>query len=601
MSATTTSVRLAIFLVLVGSAAWLAQWLSSVPLVGYDDANIFLVYARNIADGHGFVYNVGGERVEGFTSVAWVLICAAVMKVTTHPEPVLATINVILVAAAAAALARYLKDLCTQVTAMAGREAEVVAIALTAAVMLAPGYIVWSTVSLMDSGLWCATLLMCALCVLRILSPAAGVPRGARPGFLVLVTLLVFVRPEAMVWGPVLLALAVFAEWSTGRPFRESIRANVTPALAFAAAVAAQTAFRLSYFGDWLPNTYYAKASGRLSDRVPDGISYFADFVIFNPAFLVALVVAVFALAAGFRRMRAESGWADGRQLVASQACVLAMLLVAVVVPVVEGGDHFGLSRMYQPLWPLVAVQAVHAAGLLAGPSRGSPRGRQLTVHGIAVLLCLIGWSMWTVLPQLSYGAHYAPSGAWNTPRLEMSIAQDMREIGASFDHVFPGYRPSVGVIVAGGFALGYHGATIDLMGLNNVAMGHSTTPRVGFRDHAAFDPAVFYALAPDIVLLSLWSPQRPDWFGFPMMSGVFDAPPEPTASYLQRRTASMDGFDSGILKGLLHQGRMAAEYRWASVRPAGGDVWVHAVFSRACLARLADLGYEITYPIRAS
>ena len=81
---------LVLLLVLVGSAAWLAQFLSSTPLVGYDDANIFLVYARNIAGGHGFVYNVGGERVEGFTSPAWVLLCAAAMKITTRPEPVLA-------------------------------------------------------------------------------------------------------------------------------------------------------------------------------------------------------------------------------------------------------------------------------------------------------------------------------------------------------------------------------------------------------------------------------------------------------------------------------------------------------------------------------
>ena len=141
-----------------------------------------------------------------------------------------------------------------------------------------------------------------------------------------------------------------------------------------------------------------------------------------------------------------------------------------------------------------------------------------------------------------------------------MSIAQDMREIGASFDSAFPTYRPSVGVIVAGGFALGYHGTVIDLMGLNSVAMGHSPAPRVGFRDHAAFDPAVFFTLSPDIVLLSLWSPQRPDWFGFPMLSGVFDTA-EPPVDDGNRRAVSMAAFDSGILKGLLRQRLMAEQY----------------------------------------
>ena len=31
----------------------------SYPLIGVEDANIYFVYARNLANGHGFVYNIG--------------------------------------------------------------------------------------------------------------------------------------------------------------------------------------------------------------------------------------------------------------------------------------------------------------------------------------------------------------------------------------------------------------------------------------------------------------------------------------------------------------------------------------------------------------
>ena len=34
------------------------------PEIGFDDANITQAYAKHIAQGHGYVYNVGGERVE---------------------------------------------------------------------------------------------------------------------------------------------------------------------------------------------------------------------------------------------------------------------------------------------------------------------------------------------------------------------------------------------------------------------------------------------------------------------------------------------------------------------------------------------------------
>jgi hypothetical protein len=43
-----------------------------------DDTYITLRYAKHLADGHGLRYNVGGERVEGFTSFLWVVILAAV-------------------------------------------------------------------------------------------------------------------------------------------------------------------------------------------------------------------------------------------------------------------------------------------------------------------------------------------------------------------------------------------------------------------------------------------------------------------------------------------------------------------------------------------
>ena len=67
------------------------------PLTGIDDANIFFVYAKNFANGHGFVYNVGGERIEGFSSLLWTLLCTVVFSLSTSPELPLLIINIILI------------------------------------------------------------------------------------------------------------------------------------------------------------------------------------------------------------------------------------------------------------------------------------------------------------------------------------------------------------------------------------------------------------------------------------------------------------------------------------------------------------------------
>ena len=75
-----------IFLVCLGGLLALSRTslhLIGTENIGVDDANIFFVYAKNLAEGHGFVYNAGGERVEGYSSMLWTLILAGVFSITS--------------------------------------------------------------------------------------------------------------------------------------------------------------------------------------------------------------------------------------------------------------------------------------------------------------------------------------------------------------------------------------------------------------------------------------------------------------------------------------------------------------------------------------
>src|SRR5688500_6438099 len=56
------------------------------PAIGIDDANIFFTYAKHFAQGEGFVFNSGSEKVEGFTSLLWVLVCSAFYLISPNPE-----------------------------------------------------------------------------------------------------------------------------------------------------------------------------------------------------------------------------------------------------------------------------------------------------------------------------------------------------------------------------------------------------------------------------------------------------------------------------------------------------------------------------------
>jgi hypothetical protein len=401
-----------------------------------------------------------------------------------------------------------------------------------------------------------------------------------------MMALLVITRPEALLLAPALIAASIL--------IHGSIRKHIAAVAAFGVTAAALTAWRLSYFGYPLPNTYYAKAGDPLFARIGSGVAYFFDFALSNPLAPLALIAAVVTTVVVFNRHRTAAD-AETSSLFVVQTSLLLLLAVSAGIPIVEGGDHFGFWRMYQPLAMLAAMQVAVTASVLMTAKPVAQQRPALTVCVVAIVVALVPWRHWAVLDEAEYASPGTPRGAWNTPQVEIAIAGDMRAIGAAFNQAFPDEKPSVGVIVAGGFALEYRGPTIDLMGLNNVAMAHSPGPRSGMRGHAAFHPEVFMSLAPDVLLLSMWSPAR-DWFGFPMISGDYAEPAHLAPGYFQRRATSMQIFDEGIMKGLLLKSQAGQRYAWASVRTRGGARWIHAVFNREYLKTLEERGYEVVF-----
>ena len=83
---------------------WFASRSFNHPTIGIDDANIFFTYAENLVAGHGLVYNAGGEKVEGFTSLLWVFISAGLFKMRFNEIGVLTTSIIFLVVAQLAIL-----------------------------------------------------------------------------------------------------------------------------------------------------------------------------------------------------------------------------------------------------------------------------------------------------------------------------------------------------------------------------------------------------------------------------------------------------------------------------------------------------------------
>lgn len=540
-----TPARLALLLAIIGGLAWFS-WLRHDRLLGVDDAQIAFVYAANLTDGYGFVYNQGGERVEGFTSMLSVVTAAPWFLGSSSPEPTLLILSI-----AFTAVACWIGGGLVTVSLPAW-------LLYVTVVLASPAYVTWQTVSLMDTALWGLLLISAVALTLRVEASTRGsVALGS------VLSAVILARPESLLIVPVFLALRSGRLAAVGHP--RVLRAVALPAIMAATTLAVLTFFRLLYFGYPLPNTYYAKVSPSIRYSLARGLEYLESFAAGTPVAvaLCGLTAIVLAFAVG-RIVRASGGAAD---VLRSDAVVLAILSATLlVVPVLNGGDHFPWWRMYQPALPIFAA-------LPFAMAREWPGGLPISVS-----VKPISWAA-PCLAAAVIAAGYGHSSWLSDERpllQEFRIARDGAMGGRLLARLFDGFPlPSVGVVTAGGVKRTYNGTVIDLMGLNDTRMAHAPGDRIGVKNHAAFNPQVFFEHSPDM----LWAfPRAP----------LSESPAERDA---------LAAFAHRVLRRLPSDPTFIARYRPARVcRVDALSVCVTAYYRADFLEQLRRAGaYQVT------
>lgn len=327
--------------VLVGLVAALAALLVHVWIYRFltDDAYISFRYARNLSHGAGLVFNPGGPAVEGYSNFLWVLILAVLDKVGIAPP----FASVWLSVGATLVLWGLVVAFCLSRTEP-GREWLVLLPAFGLA--LTRSFAVWAT-----SGLETRVFeLLCVAGLLRLIVEAEARLRWetARPLAGWPLALAALMRPD----GLLVLAAAYFitgAYLTQRRRLTTDWALGVVPAIVL---VGLQLMFRLAYYHDWLPNTYYAKVGGRWWWEA--GRRYLAAFTL---EYMLSLWIP-FLLAALVWHFRRNGGLTP---LLLGGVIVAHAFYVAAI-----GGDHFE----YRPLdlyLPLGFILLYDGARTLAG------------------------------------------------------------------------------------------------------------------------------------------------------------------------------------------------------------------------------------------
>ena len=321
----------------------LLAYLASVAWFLCDDAFISFRYVRNLLEGHGLVFNPG-EHVEGYSSFLWILELAAIWGVFgVPPEQAAPWLSVACTAGVIAALLWWVARL----PALHSRG--LVAYMALGLLCSSATFAVWTSAGGLETRQFTFFIVLAVVCL--------GLYRNSRRGLLAASLSLAaaaLTRPEG-----VMLAACCFgwfiaqrmADAGRPRPDWRELTYLIAP---FALLIAAHFLFRYSYYGEWLPNTYYAK---HVRPWYESGFRYLWAAAL-ETGLVLLIGLAYVALRARWRKDR------DG-----TYALVLLLIAAHMAYLLRIGGDHFE----YRPLdfyWPLLAVPA--AEGIVFLGSRVS-------------------------------------------------------------------------------------------------------------------------------------------------------------------------------------------------------------------------------------
>ncbi len=416
-----------------------------------DDAYITMRYAQNLAEGHGALFNPGGERVEGYTTFLWMLLLSGAASVGADLDQAAKLLGLGLTAGWLALLAsswRWVRGIEARLAALA------TLIAGTAGITTR-----WS-MSGMEVPL---VVFLVVLGLLLHLREAGGQGRPWLPVLTGAVAALALMsRPDAGL---------LFGALGVERVLRRRGIDRATGAFlaSFLILGGGFWAARWSYYGWPLPNTFYVKVGSTL-EQLLRGVDYLGSSLMPSwPLFLLFVA----ALWRARLSQRNPGAWVLPLFVLMHLAYVLAV-----------GGDVFWGWRFLAVVMPAMALLAGMA--LLDGLD-GDRRPKAVALAVVALTLFQLGYTATST--RLNHRGWIARTGV-------------------QAGYWFKEHAPADAVLalnIAGSIPLysGLH--SIDMLGLNDVHIAHRDVPGMGtFRaGHEKGDGDYVLALRPDYILLS--------------------------------------------------------------------------------------------------
>jgi hypothetical protein len=407
--------------------AWSLIWAS-------DDAYISFRYAENLALGRGLVWNPG-ERVEGYTDFLWTVIMAAFIRAGADPGHAGILLSLLSFGLVIVMAARFPARLTAQPLLFG-----------PAPLLCALHY---TTASFATSGL--ETMFGTMLTLFAVERVQSGRPLAGGTA----ATLATMTHPDHAIFYAAL-GVAIALDRRTRRDL-------VRYAAPFAVLFVPYFLWRWSYYGDFMPNTYYAKSGGD---------TYFEQGIIYVLATFVGGGL-VFALPL------AVVGAYEVRKTVTGRFAWIGLPMYVVYVAKI-GGD-FMYGRLFVPVLVITFVLADVGFRLLVARDLRPIAAALVAVAALPSLPVRI-----LNAGEIFHGVADERSFTPITNFSKMISAAGAYVLGRSIDRRlnWPGEQPMVGLHNIG--MAGYYGKVpiFDLRGLTSRSVAHLPIRKRGRPGH---------------------------------------------------------------------------------------------------------------------
>lgn len=426
-----------------------------------DDGYIYFRYARNLANGYGPTYNPGGERVEGYMSILWLLALTAAGKLgLSIPD----TAQYLGLALAVASLALLYP--LAQVLPGSSRYPLAPVLASLALAAAAP-FALW-TFAGMETPLLIVLLLLGVWLHLREDSQPPGVIPWSGAAF----AFAMMARPET---GVVAAVTGLFKLAALRDPGGRRVRFLWVCVWGGMLLLLYGTYFlwRYDYYGYLLPNTFYAKvASNRFAfDR---GLHYlFAQGGEYGGLFLAAAFTLYVAQARPLRPV-----------LYVAAVCIAWLAAV-----VLTGGDSLMAARAIDPVLPLAYLGAALGGLHLLTRAEGTATRPALAAYAVILVAALLSGLYPSTAPEIRTERAAVDARSWVGRWLAANVPPDTR----------------IAVTPAGAIPYYSRLPTIDMLGLNDTHIAHTHVDAfgAGFPGHEKYNVDYVLLQQPQIIILA--------------------------------------------------------------------------------------------------